>query len=169
MSTMSRRRRLASLMAMFVLASPTSALASSASASWDRFAPFVFGEGSDEIVVFTAPSCPYCRQLIDHVPHLAKRYRVLLMPISFTTYDAQRVRAMACAEDQEAAAQALLLHQDVILPQTEPCDLASVATRYAEAARRRITAVPFIIRSDGAVSRGLRPDLDAWLARGARP
>jgi hypothetical protein len=75
---------------------------------------------------------------------------------------------MACAEDQEAAAQALLLHQDVILPQTEPCDLTPVAARYAEAERRRITAVPFIIRSDGTVSRGLRPDLDAWLARGAR-
>jgi hypothetical protein len=76
---------------------------------------------------------------------------------------------MACAEDQGAAAQALLLHQDVILPQAELCDLAPVAERYAEAERRRITAVPFIIRSDGAVNRGLRPDLDDWLARGARP
>ena len=166
MSTMSRRRWLALLMASLVLSSPTSVLAGSASATWDRFAPFVFGEGSDEIVIFTAPSCPYCRQLIDHVPHLAKRYRVLLLPISFTSYDARRVRAMACAEDQEAAAHALLLHQDVILPQTESCDLAPVAARYAEAERRRITAVPFIIRSDGAVSQGLRPDLDGWLGRG---
>ena len=165
MSTTSRRRRLAFLMASLVLASPTSALAGSA--SWDRFAPFVFGGGSDEIVVFTAPSCPYCRQLINQMPHLAKRYRVTLLPISFTTYDAQRVRAMACAEDHEAAVQALLLHQDVILPQAEPCDLGPVAARYTEAERRQITAVPFIIRSDGAVSRGLRPDLDAWLARGA--
>ena len=165
MSTMSRRRWLASLIASLILASPTCAPAGSA--SWDRFAPFVFGEGSDEIVVFTAPSCPYCRQLIDHVPHLAKRYRVVLLPISFTGYDAQRVRAMACAEDQEAAAQTLLLHQDIILPQAEPCDLAPVAERYAEAERQRIIAVPFIIRSDGAVSRGLRPDLDAWLAQGA--
>jgi thiol:disulfide interchange protein DsbC len=154
-------------MASLVLASPTFALAGSASASWDRFAPFVFGKGSDEIVVFTAPSCPYCRQLIDHVPHLTERYRVVLLPISFTTYDAQRVRALACAKDQGAAAQALLLHQDVILPQMEPCDLAPVAARFVEAERRRITGVPFIIRSDGAVSRGLRPDLDAWLARGA--
>ena len=34
----------------------------------------------------------------------------------------------------------LLLHQDVIPPQTEPCDLAPVAARYDEAERRRISA-----------------------------
>ena len=136
---------------------------------WDQFAPIVLGEGRDEIVVFTAPSCPYCRQLIDHLPALAERYRVIVLPISFTSYDAQRVRAMACAEDQNAAARAFLLHQDIILPQQEPCDLGGIEARYAEAQRRRVPAVPFIIRSDGEVSQGLRPDLDAWLARGTKP
>lgn len=151
---------------LLAFAIPTLALADSATGTWDRFAPLVFGDGRHEVVVFTAPSCPYCRQLIDHLPALAERYRVLVLPISFTSYDAQRVRAIACAADQDAAARAFLLHQDIILPQQEPCDLDAIRARYAEADRRRVTAVPFIIRSDGNVSQGLRPDLHAWLARG---
>jgi len=153
---------------LLAFAIPTLALAGSATKNWDRFAPLVFGDGRNEVVVFTAPSCPYCRQLIDHLPALAERYRVIVLPISFTSYDAQRVRAIACAADQDAAVRAFLLHQDVILPQQEPCDLDAIRARYADADRRRITAVPFIIRSDGEVSQGLRPDLDAWLARGTK-
>ena len=164
-----RQRRLVAVACLLAFAVPTSALASSKTGNWDRFAPLVFGDGRDEVVVFTAPSCPYCRQLIDHLPALAERYRVVVLPISFTSYDAQRVRALACAADQDAAARAFLLHQDVILPQQEPCDLDAIRARYAEADRRRVTAVPFIVRSDGNVSQGLRPDLDAWLARGTKP
>ena len=120
--------------------------------------------------MFTAPSCPYCRQLIDHLPALAERYRVIVLPISFTSYDAQRVRALACAADQDAAARAFLLHQDVILPQQEPCDLdADQSPLRRSRSPANVTAVPFIIRSDGNVSQGLRPDLDAWLARGTKP
>ena len=154
---------------LLALASPVAVHAGSATGGWDRFAPIVLGRGHDEVVVFTAPSCPYCRQLIDHLPALAERYRVIILPISFTSYDARRVRAMACAADHDATVRAFLLHQDIILPQEKPCDLARIEARYAEAKRRRIAAVPFIIRSDGNVSQGLRPDLDAWLARGTKP
>jgi len=120
-----RKRRFMAVAGLLAFAVPTLAFAGSATVNWDKFAPLIFGDGSDEVVVFTAPSCPYCRQLIDHLPALAKRYRVIVLPISFTSYDAQRVRALACAADQDAAARALLLHQDVILPQQEPCDLPS--------------------------------------------
>ena len=154
---------------LMALASPAAAHAGSATGGWDRFAPIVLGRGQDEFVVFTAPSCPYCRQLIDYLPALAERYRIIVLPISFTSYDARRVRAMACATDHDAAVRAFLLHQDIILPQRDLCDLGRIEARYAEAKRRRIVAVPFIIRSDGDVSRGLRPDLDAWLARGTKP
>ena len=168
--TITCRRRLSIAAAcLLAFASPVAAHAGSAKGGWERFAPIVLGEGHDEVVVFTAPSCPYCRQLIDHLPALADRYRVIVLPISFTSYDAQRVRAMACAADPDAAARALLLHQDIILPQREPCHLGQIEARYAEAKRRGISAVPFIIRSDGDVSQGLRPDLDAWLARGTKP
>ncbi|MEZ5934840.1 MAG: thioredoxin fold domain-containing protein [Alphaproteobacteria bacterium] len=169
MTTTPWRGRIAILASLLALATPSLAIGGSTSGQWDRFAPFVFGDGRDEVVVFTAPSCPFCRQLIDRLPTIAKRYRVIVLPISFTGYDAQRVRAMACADDQEAAARAFLLHQDVILPQREPCDLRAVEARYAEAVRQGVVAVPFIIRSDGAISRGLRADLGAWLARGSEP
>ena len=169
MTMMSWRRRLMAVASLLALISPAVARGDAATGEWDRFAPIVLGEGHDEVVVFTAPSCPYCRQLIDHLPALAESYRVIVLPISFTGYDAQRVRAIACAADREAAARAFLLHQDIILPQQEPCDLDVITARYAEAQRQRVTAVPFIIRSDGEVSQGLRPDLDAWLARGTKP
>jgi thiol-disulfide isomerase/thioredoxin len=169
MTTTFRRARPIALAGLLVLASPLSIHAGSAAADWERLAPFVIGDGKDDVVVFTAPSCPYCRQLIDQLPTLTERYRVILLPISFTGYDAQRVRAMACAEDQEAAVRAFLLHQDIVLPQQERCDLDPVRARYAEAKRRRVVSVPFIIRPDGEISRGLRPDLDDWQARGARP
>jgi hypothetical protein len=105
---------------------------------------------------------------MDQLPVLAERYRLLILPISFTTYDAQRVRMLACAVDQEAAARTLLLHQDVRLPQREPCDLSAIQARYEKAQERGVASVPFIVRSDGKISRGLRPDLTAWLAGGAR-
>jgi hypothetical protein len=105
---------------------------------------------------------------MDQLPALAERYRVLILPISFTSYDAQRVRMLACAADQEAAARTLLLHQDVRLPQQEPCDLSAVEARYEKARALGVASVPFIVRSDGGISQGLRPDLAAWLAREAR-
>lgn len=169
MTITSWRGQLVGAASLLALIAPSVVFGGSTLGDWDRFAPLVFGDGSDDVVVFTAPSCPYCRQLIDHLPVLAERYRVIVLPISFTSYDAQRVRAMACAEDQEAAADAFLLHQDIILPQQQLCDLAAVEARYTEARRRRIAAVPFIIRPDGEISQGLRPDLDAWLARGTTP
>ena len=116
--------------------------------------------------MFTAPSCPYCRLLMDQIPALSDRYRVIVLPISFSSHDAQRVRALACAADQDAAAQTLLLHQDILLPQKEPCDLGAVQARYQEAIRLGVTMVPFIIRPDGGISRGWRPDLAEWIARG---
>ncbi|MDH3665128.1 MAG: thioredoxin fold domain-containing protein [Alphaproteobacteria bacterium] len=136
---------------------------------WEELRPFVFGEADDDVVIFTTPSCPYCRRLMDHVPTLAKRYRVMVLPISFASHDAQRVRALACAIDQESAAGTLLLHQDILLPQEQPCDLTPVAARYQEASRRGVAAVPFVIRPDGKTTQGLRPDLEAWLARGISP
>ena len=135
--------------------------------SWAGLAPFVYGDAADELVIFTAPSCPYCRMLMDQIPALSERYRVIVLPISFSIHDARRVRALACAEDQEAAAQLLRLHQDILLPQRKPCDLQAVHARYQEAARRGVVMVPFIIRPDGEVSRGWRLDLAAWIAGGA--
>ncbi len=159
-----RRSVLAGFLA---LGFPGIATASSAS-DWLDLAPIVIGDDGDEVAIFTAPSCPVCRKLMDQLPALAERYRILILPISFTTYDAQRVRMLACAVDQEAAARTLLLHQDIKLPQREPCDLSAIQARYEKARKLGVTSVPFIVRSDGGVSRGLRPDLVAWLARGAR-
>ncbi|MGI9499765.1 MAG: thioredoxin fold domain-containing protein [Geminicoccaceae bacterium] len=151
------------------LVGPSAAQAGKTSDPWHDLAPFVFGEGEQEVVIFTAPSCPFCRQLVDFMPTLAERYRVVVLPISFISYDAQRIRAMACAQDKSAAARAYLLHQDVVLPQQDPCDLSAVEARFAEAKKRRVSAVPFIIRPDGRSSAGLRPDLMAWLAQGETP
>ena len=159
-----RRSVLAGLLALGL---PGIAFSSSAS-EWHDLAPIVVGEGGEEVAVFTAPSCPVCRKLMDQLPALAERYRVLILPISFTTYDAQRVRMLACAVDQEAAARTLLLHQDIRLPQQEPCDLSAIQARYEKARDLGVASVPFIVRSDGRISRGLRPDLAVWLARGAR-
>ncbi len=159
-----RRSVLAGFLA---LGFPGIAIASSAS-EWHDLAPIVVGDSGQEIAIFTAPSCPVCRKLMDQLPTLAERYRVLILPISFTTYDAQRVRMLACAVDQEAAARTLLLHQDVRLPQRKPCDLTSIQARYERARVLGVASVPFIVRSDGGISRGLRPDLMAWLARGSR-
>jgi thiol-disulfide isomerase/thioredoxin len=159
-----RRSALAGLLAFGL---PGIATASSAS-DWHDLAPIVVGDDGEVVVVFTSPSCPVCRKLMDQLPALAERYRVLILPISFTTYDAQRVRMLACAVDQEAAARTLLLHQDVRLPQQEPCDLSAIRARYENAQELGVASGPFIVRPDGKISRGLRPDLTAWLAGGAR-
>jgi thiol-disulfide isomerase/thioredoxin len=159
-----RRSVLAGVLALGLPGIP---FASSAS-EWHDLAPIVVGEGGDEVAIFTAPSCPVCRRLMDQLPALAERYRILILPISFTTYDAERVRMLACAVDQDAAARTLLLHQDVRLPQREPCDLSAIRARYEKARTLGVASVPFIVRSDGRVSQSLRPDLTAWLARGAR-
>jgi thiol:disulfide interchange protein DsbC len=155
------------LAGFLALSLPGIAFASSAS-DWHDLAPIAVGDGGEVVAIFTAPSCPVCRKLMDQLPALAERYRILILPISFTAYDAQRVRMLACAVDQEAAARTLLLHQDIRLPQREPCDLSAIQTRYEKAQELGVASVPFIVRPDGKISRGLRPDLTAWLARGAR-
>ena len=159
-----RRSVLAGLLALGL---PGIATSSSVN-DWHDLAPIVVGDDGEEVAIFTAPSCPVCRKLMDQLPALAQRYRILILPISFTTYDAQRVRMLACAVDQEAAARTLLLHQDVRLPQQEPCDLSAIRARYEKAQELGVASVPFIVRPDGKISRGLRPDLTAWLARGDR-
>ncbi|MGI9505812.1 MAG: thioredoxin fold domain-containing protein [Geminicoccaceae bacterium] len=162
------RRLLAVSMVGAGLLAAGSAHADAVKSRWQHLDPFVFGEGSQEVVIFTAPSCPFCRQLVDHLPALAEDYRVVVLPISFISHDAQRIRLMACAEDAEAAARAYLLHQDVMLPQKDNCDLSGVKARFEEAKSQGVSMVPFIIRPDGQISRGLRPDLLDWLAQGTK-
>lgn len=159
---------LAFLLVSIVVLGTDSGQADPASGRWQHLDPFVFGEGDHDVVIFTAPSCPFCRQLVDHLPTLAEDYRVIVLPISFMSHDAQRIRLMACAKDKDAAARAYLLHQDVMLPQQEECDLSGVKARFDEAKTQSVSVVPFIIRPDGQVSRGLRPDLFSWLKQGTK-
>lgn len=134
--------------------------------NWADLDPFVFGTGEREVVAFVAPSCPHCQYLLDRLDQLGEHYRFLIMPIALAPHEQPAVMALACAADRQAAATALRLHQTLAMPKDPNCDIRPLHRRVTVANLLGVNAVPFLIRSDGQISRGLPRDLEAWLDQG---
>lgn len=137
---------------------------------WPSLMPFTLGTGKLQEVVFVDPYCPYCAKLLTQIQALAAEgsYQFLIVPVPLLGQrSVDAVRNLVCAQDQAAAAQALLLHQyDPPPAQAGHCDPAPLNRRLVLARLLQIDAVPFVIRSDGRTVTGLPPDFLGFL-RGA--
>jgi thiol:disulfide interchange protein DsbC len=130
--------------------------------------PLTYGTGRERITVFVDPKCPWCAKLMKQVkdkPELAKQYTFDFIAIPVLGPASQRlVRELGCATDRQAALNALM-REDYGKPleQNKSCDLKPIQKAMTTAQILGIHGVPYTIRADGMVSRGLPADLIGWL------
>lgn len=132
------------------------------------FKPLAYGQGRAHITVFVDPKCPWCAKLMRQMkdkPELAKRYTFDLVPIPVLGAESQRlVRELGCARDRRAALEALMSENyDRPLAQEKDCTLQHVQKSMVAAQLLGVTGVPFLIRQDGRVQRGMPQELGDWL------
>ena len=132
--------------------------------NWADLKPFKVGKGAKTVRVFVDPRCPYCRQLMEQLPSFKDyTFELYVVPILGDQSEKQ-TRLLSCAKDQRAALAALLTHQGSdALDQVENCDLTSIQKRVITAKLIGISAVPYVVATDGRFSLGIPPDLGNWL------
>lgn len=130
----------------------------------DDLNPLILGEGDKKVVVFVDPRCPHCHELLKQALPLTKEYTFQLLPVPVLGPDSERqVGQLGCAEDRQAALDALVSGRIGGLAQSDSCDLEPMQRTLVTAQILGIQGVPFIIASDGRISRGRPYDLGAWL------
>lgn len=130
----------------------------------DDLNPLILGEGDKKVVVFVDPRCPHCHELLKQALPLTKEYTFQLLPVPVLGPDSERqVRQLGCAEDRQAALDALVSGRADGLAQSESCDLEPMQRTLVTAQILGIQGVPFIVANDGRISRGRPYDLGAWL------
>ncbi|SEP43748.1 DsbC family protein [Pseudomonas sp. Snoq117.2] len=133
----------------------------------DDLAPFTFGTGSKEVVIFTDPLCPSCHQLVQDLKQV-KGYTFKILELSAMGPDSGKiVRSLHCAKDKSEALA-------VVLGETKPrvvdqvgddCDTSAIGKRIISAQMFGVKGVPFMIRNDGLVRHGYeKGSLEPWLA-----
>ena len=130
--------------------------------------PLTYGTGKERVTVFVDPKCPWCAKLMQQVkdkPELASRYAFDFIAIPVLGPESQRlVRELGCAKDRKAALNALMSEDyGKPLEQQKPCDLKPIQKAMVTAQILGIHGVPYTIRADGMVSRGLPADWAGWL------
>lgn len=133
----------------------------------DDLAPFTFGTGSKEVVIFTDPLCPSCHQLVQDLKQV-KGYTFKLLELSAMGPDSGKiVRSLHCAKDKsEALAVALGETKPRVVDQVgDDCDTSAIGKRIISAQMFGVKGVPFMIRNDGLVRHGYeKGSLEPWLA-----
>ncbi|NKB55045.1 MAG: thioredoxin fold domain-containing protein [Alphaproteobacteria bacterium] len=107
-----------------------------------------------KLAVFTDVNCPYCRQLATILKALPE-IEVHTYLIALWERSVAPTRAVLCAKDK-AAALRRAYGNTMDLASAETCDTDDLERTSAFAARHGISGTPFLIRSDGATSAGLR-------------
>lgn len=130
----------------------------------DDLNPLNLGEGKKKVVVFVDPRCPHCHELLKQALLLTKDYTFQILPVPVLGPDSERqVRQLGCARDKKAATAALLNGRIDNLEQDDACKLESMQRTLVTAQVLGIQGVPFMVASDGRISRGRPDDLAAWL------
>ena len=136
--------------------------------SIDQLHPYRLGQGTKTIALFVDPHCPYCHDLLSQLPQHSREHQFQIIPVALLGQDSVvSITQLHCASDQQAAFQALRLGASPAqLEQTPNCRLDTLSQRMLAAKMIGITQVPFLIRDDGLVSRGIpKLGLSAWLDR----
>lgn len=109
--------------------------------------------GAYKLAVFTDINCPYCRRLADILKNIPE-IEVHTYLITLWQRSIEPTRAVLCADDKVAALHAA--YKNIPLESAQPCATDALERTTAFAARHGISGTPFLIRSDGATSAGLR-------------
>lgn len=127
--------------------------------------PYWIGRGNREIIVFVDPLCAYCKELLAQIPIDSKTHRFAIIPVGITGPQSMKLaNELACAHDQEAAFAQLLTGEFQPLRQNKECDNSDQFKRVLTAQMFGVRTVPFMLRDDGLIQRGLpKAGLYAWL------
>jgi len=133
----------------------------------DDLAPFTYGTGAKEVVIFTDPQCPSCHQLLQDLKKV-EGYTFKILELSAMGPESGRiVRSLHCAKDKaEALAVALGETKPRVVDQVgDDCDTSAIGKRIISAQMFGVKGVPFMIRNDGLVRHGYeKGSLQSWLA-----
>lgn len=132
--------------------------------------PIYYGTGLKEVTVFLDPLCPFCKQFLDQIandPRYARDYTFTIYTVPFLGEESTKaVTVISCAPDREEATRALLTH-DVRWMKTQPapeeCDPQPIMQRTILSQMVGVTGVPYIIGTEGGISRGMPTDLWGFL------
>lgn len=129
-----------------------------------KLEPYYLGEGPTTII-FVDPLCPYCKQLLAELPAHLDKHRFAVVPVGIMSPDSIKIaNDLSCAEDQKAARAQLMLGEYAPLHQRSGCDNEVQAIRLVTTQLFAIRQVPFLLRSDGLIQRGMpQAGLAAWL------
>lgn len=128
--------------------------------------PIRFGSGEIEIAVFIDPACPHCHDLLGRLALIDDQVSVAVLPIpAFGEASGRQVRAMHCAEDAEAARDALFGKRPALdLAQRPDCAIEALHRRLVTAQMIGLRGVPYMVHLDsGRFVEGVPRDLAAWL------
>jgi thiol:disulfide interchange protein DsbC len=130
----------------------------------EQLNPYYIGSGTQTVTVFVDPLCPYCKELLAQLQRLA-RFRFAVVPIGIMGPQSIKIaNELACARDQGAAFAQLRTGDYSTLAQRPACDTGDQVRRLITAQLFGIRQVPFLLRHDGLVQRGMpRAGLFAWL------
>ncbi|MEO0622231.1 MAG: DsbC family protein [Pseudomonadota bacterium] len=128
--------------------------------------PMRFGSGAIEVAVFVDPACPHCHELLGRLARIEDQVSVAVLQIpAFGEASGRQVRAMHCAEDPDAAREALFGQRPALsLVQRPDCAIEALHRRLVTAQMIGLRGVPFMVRLDsGRFVEGVPRDLTAWL------
>lgn len=131
----------------------------------EALAPYKFGTGPKNIMVFIDPNCPACGLLMDEIPENSTEYTFNVIPVGLLGDQSRNiVSGLTCAKDQAAAKKQIKTKTFSPLAQDEGCALDLITRRMFTAQLLNVNGLPFMIRDDGLISRGFpKLGLEAWL------
>lgn len=128
----------------------------------DDLAALTLGKGDKEEVVFLSPGCPHCHRVLEQAAKLGDKYKFRLVLLPLGQKALEQAKRLVCAAPEKALP-ALLKQDYSSLPEGQ-CSILSLQKTLVVARVLEITAVPYLVRHDGATHRGEVKDLAAWLA-----
>ena len=133
----------------------------------DVLQPYKFGTGKKQVLAFIDPYCPACNKLMEQIQKDSSEYTFNMVPVGLLGKASQdTVISLSCAKDQEAAKAQLVTKTFLPLEMDENCELNLTTRRMLSAKILNVQQLPFIVRHDGKVSRGLPANgINAWLEK----
>lgn len=122
------------------------------------------GYGEKEVVFFVDPRCAVCHKLMNEAKSLVNDYTFKIIVIPALGAESNRLaKALYCAKDKTHAFDALMNSTLGTLPSKADCDLGQYDQTLLMVHFIGIEGVPFIVASDGRVSKGRPKNLKLWL------
>lgn len=127
-------------------------------------ATFAFGAGTEEVTIFTDPSCPYCQKMLEQAVEISDtsdryRFSVIELP-ALGEASLPAVKRLWCSTGPTKAWLKASLQSDTSgLTHNPGCDTGKMVSAFVAADMIGIDAVPMAVLPNGYLQRGLTSSL----------